>query len=73
MINKIYPENVEHPHSPGTDPADIAANEANEWLRPRELPSLPPIDSVSQWKFILRGENGREDPVHLSENAILHW
>ena len=70
----------------GADPTDIAAMEANDWLRERvdgeeadddwsreRLPLLPAIDSVSQWKFFMSGDNGRQGPLHLSENAILHW
>ena len=57
----------------GTDPTDHAAIRANAWLQEQGLPFLPPINSVSQWSFILSGKNGRTGPLHLSENAILQW
>jgi len=57
----------------GVDMIDHAADWANEWLRPRGLPLLHPVESVPQWGFILNGTNGRPQVLHLSENAVLHW
>lgn len=57
----------------GVDQTDHRARKANEWLKAKGLPLLPPVDSVPQWGFILNGTNGRMGPVHLSENAVLIW
>jgi len=57
----------------GVDPTDHAALEANEWLKQQGLPLLPPVDSVAQWGFILNNSNGRREPLHLSEYAVLQW
>lgn len=57
----------------GVAPVDYAAAEANEWLREQGLPTLPPVDGVAQWGFILNGTNARPGPLHLSENAVLRW
>lgn len=57
----------------GVDSFDDAAHEANKWLKEHSLPLLPPVDSVAQWGFILNGTNGRPEPLHLSEQGLLHW
>lgn len=55
------------------DLTDHKAEKANEWLREKGLPLLPPVDTVPQWEFILSGKNGRGFPMHLSEKALLQW
>jgi len=57
----------------GVDMMDHVAERANEWLRPRGLPLLHPVESVPQWGFIVNGTNGRPEVLHLSQNAVLHW
>ena len=57
----------------GVGAADDAAHAANLWLKQRGLPLLKAVDSVDQWGFILNGTNGRAQPLHLSENAVLMW
>mmetsp|Transcript_5926 Transcript_5926/g.10729 ORF Transcript_5926/g.10729 Transcript_5926/m.10729 type:complete len:699 (-) Transcript_5926:220-2316(-) len=57
----------------GIAPDDHKAERANRYLADKGLPLLPPIDSRSQWKHIVWGTNGRSDPLHLSENALLWW
>jgi len=57
----------------GVDPTDHAAAEANEWLKPRGLPLLHPVDSVPQWGFILNGSNGRPGTLHVSQDTVLRW
>merc|ERR1712127_1071259 len=52
---------------------DHKAEEANAWLKQKGLPLLAPVDSVPQWSFIVTDRNGRPGPMHLSENALLHW
>mmetsp|Transcript_32284 Transcript_32284/g.89174 ORF Transcript_32284/g.89174 Transcript_32284/m.89174 type:complete len:715 (+) Transcript_32284:50-2194(+) len=69
----------------GGDPAfcltDFSAEKANLWIleqnlvRPpeKQLPLLPPVDSVLQWGYIVNGSNGRSAPFHVSEHALLEW
>jgi len=52
---------------------DTAAENANIWLKEHKLPTLAPVDSVPQWGFIMNGTNGREQPLHVSEFAVLRW
>jgi len=57
----------------GVSAVDTAAQNANIWLKEHKLPTLAPVDSVPQWGFIMNGTNGREQPLHLSEFAVLRW
>merc|ERR1719277_2455883 len=57
----------------GVDQTDYAAKKANKWLARNNLPLLRPVDSVQQWKHIVRDTNGRPGPLHLSANVVLQW
>mmetsp|Transcript_61810 Transcript_61810/g.171314 ORF Transcript_61810/g.171314 Transcript_61810/m.171314 type:complete len:688 (-) Transcript_61810:103-2166(-) len=57
----------------GVDPEDGKVAAANEFLRGEGLPELHAIDSVAQWGNIISGTNGRTQPLHLSQDAVLHW
>lgn len=57
----------------GVDPEDSKASAANEFLRSNNLPELRPIDSIAQWGNIMSGSNGRTQPFHLSQKAVMHW
>jgi len=57
----------------GVSAVDTAAENANIWLKEHKLPTLAPVDSVPQWGFIMNGTNGREQPLHVSEFAVLRW
>jgi len=57
----------------GVDYYDFEANETNSYLYEQGLPPLPPVDGRPQWNNIVKDTNGREYPLHLSENAVLHW
>jgi len=54
----------------GVSLEDTAAEAANVWLKAHKLPTLPPVDSIPQWGFIMNGTNGRHQPLHLSEAAV---
>lgn len=57
----------------GVNPTDQKALDANMWLSSKGLPLLAPVDSVAQWQYMLKGSNGREGPLYLSDQALLLW
>jgi len=56
----------------GVDATDHASAKANEWLKEKNLPLLPPVDSVPMWGFLMNGTNGRPT-LHLSAQAVLQY
>lgn len=57
----------------GVSQEDKAAEDANEWLKDKGLPLLPPVDSVAQWQHIVGGTNGRPDTLYVSNKAVLKY
>jgi len=63
----------------GGDPTDREAMEANDWLEPRGLPLLPPVDSVrGLWGEMVRGGRGGggknlRPVLHQSDSALIMY
>ena len=59
----------------GANATDTAAEEANRWLQPRGLPTLPPVDSApGMWRAIVGGKNESvRTVVHHSETSVTSW
>ena len=60
-------------HLAEVDAEDAKAAAANEWLREKKLPLLPPIDSVPQFENIISGAKAENRVVHISEQAVIDF
>jgi len=62
----------------GVDPKDTAAEAANEWLEPRGLPLLPPVDAVEGlWGALTgtgdTGTSSLRSTLHQSDKTLIVW
>jgi hypothetical protein len=59
----------------GANTTDTAAEQANLWLKPRGLPTLPPVDSTEGlWSAIISGKNeNKRSILHNSDTAVTRW